>query len=228
VRAQKPNGNSGPGKSKPPGNRRQRLFCFSRFQLYRSLAQALRPLKILIVFVFNFETSLNCEVKAMNSTKSKMIMAVSTFLLSLLIIGLWKSSEMKLARTMEQKSLAMKHAASGGTSENQATYEKVICTCEIGSEPASPVEIAEVKDFAGNVLGVAAHIYQPEEVHLVIDGAKPKWDYLAVSADSGSESIKLVHQPGKVSKGYDWTLVLKGKGVNLKQKVKNCAAVSDE
>jgi hypothetical protein len=165
----------------------------------------------------------------MNSTKSKMIMAVSTFLLSLLIIGLWKSSEMQMVRTMEQRSLTGKHAAGGETSENRATYEKVICTCEVGSAPASPVEIAEVKDFAGNILGVAAHVYGPEEVHLVVDGAKPKWDYLAVSAaGSGPESIKLIHQPGKASKGYDWTLVLKGRDINLKQKVKNCAAVSDE
>jgi hypothetical protein len=164
----------------------------------------------------------------MNSTKSKLISAAATFLFSLFIFNIWPATEIKLSLKKNPESPSGQAAAEREKPENIRNYEKVICTCEGGSTRSAAVEIAEVKNLKGELLGVTAHVYQPEEAHLMIEGAVPKWDYLAVSAHSGTENIKIIHQPRKQSGGYDWVLVLKGERINLKQRVKNCTAVSDE
>lgn len=158
----------------------------------------------------------------------RLLIAVSTFFLSVYIFSWFQSGSPKTPKPEKQETSLKKVLVNGENTENKTTYQKVICTCRIGAEEIPAVQIAEVKDSKKNVLGIVAHVYQPREVHFMVEGAVPEYDYQALSAESGNESIKLIYRPQKKKKGFDWILLLKGKEMNFQQTLKDCGAVSDE
>jgi hypothetical protein len=160
----------------------------------------------------------------MNSLTIKSVIAASALFISILAVGLWKNQKSfnKISQPPVIKDVENQ------TSEINLNYEKIIYTCEIGEEDKPSVQIAEVKDFNGNILGVAAHVYQPEEVHLFIEGAVPRWNYASVSAESNTEKIKIIYPPQKANTAKKWILLLNGEDFHLEKAVKNCSEVSDE
>ena len=112
--------------------------------------------------------------------------------------------------------------------EDRTFQEKVIYTCRVGSEEVPALQIVEVRDWNGHYSGVAAHLTQPKEVHLMVSGARPEWDYSAISARSETDTIKISFQPKGQRDGYNWVLLLRGKETNFQQRVKDCGEVSDE
>ena len=165
-----------------------------------------------------------------NSLKTKLVVATSTFLLSLLTVGIRQPHHNEVYQTAPQTKVTAHVVAKDKTHDNYLAHlsnERVIYTCRLGTEESPAIQIAEIFDQYGNPAGVTAHVYQPEEIHLLIEGATAKWGNSSISAQANGISVKVIYRPQ--NSGEDkWLLELKGDGVYLKQTVKSCTEISDE
>ncbi len=111
----------------------------------------------------------------------------------------------------------------------KTSTEYVIYTCQVGSEEIPAVHIAEIQDINnGRVSGISVHVTSPEKIDLLIKGGKAVWDYKAVSAQHGINSVQVVYDPQAESPECDWVLSIKGKDTNFKTRVRDCMEVSAE
>jgi hypothetical protein len=114
-------------------------------------------------------------------------------------------------------------------SATKTSYEYVIYECQAGSEEIPAVHIAEVRDTKDErVTGISVHVTDPEKIDLTVKGGKAIWDYKAVSAHLGINTIQVTYDPQTDNAGYDWVLRIKGYNTNFETRVRNCMEISAE
>lgn len=173
----------------------------------------------------------------MKSVKTLFGLTVFT-LTALLLSGCFKTQAVSpktetadvSAGNTSQFTLPPKEVPSQPTSFATKTLtEYVIYTCQVGSEEIPAVHIAEIQDVNnGRVSGISVHVTSPEKIDLLIKGGKAVWDYKAVSAQHGVNSVQVVYDPQAESPEYDWVLSIKGKDTHFKTRVRDCMEVSAE
>jgi hypothetical protein len=159
---------------------------------------------------------------------TKLFIAIFTFLFGLLIWSFFKTEDQKINLSEGPDIIGSRLINNNEIPASKTSFEKVIYTCKVGDEKIPALQIAEVRDSQGKTTGVVAHLTQPREIHFMVGGASPKWDYSAVSARSENGSIEIIHRPAEQPDGSNWVLSLQGKKRNLTQNVKDCSEVSDE
>jgi hypothetical protein len=164
----------------------------------------------------------------MKSLFTKLIIAIFAFLFGLMCWSLLKIENRKDSTSESPENTVRSVIDHHEIIEPKSSYEKVIYTCRVGAEAIPALQIAEVRDTNGSILGVVAHLTEPREIHFMVGGAIPHWDSSAVSARSENGKIEISYQPKGQPDGFNWILSLQGKERNLKQKVKDCSEVSDE
>ncbi len=174
----------------------------------------------------------------MKSVKTSSGLAVFTLITALLISGCMKTQAVSTKTETTDVSAANNSQSSPPPSEiptepssfaNKTSYEYVIYECRTGSEEIPAVHIAEMRNFSNDrVTGISVHVSGAEKIDLLVKGGKAVWDYKAVAAQSGINSVQVVYDPQAESPEYDWVLSIKGKGTNFKTRVRDCMEVSAE
>lgn len=174
----------------------------------------------------------------MKSVKTLFGLAIFTLITAFLISGCLKSQAVSPKTDNTDVSAAINSQSSAPPKEipfeptsfaYKTSYEYVIYTCQVGSEEIPAVNIAEIRNFNNDrVSGISVHVSSLEKIDLLVKGGKAVWDYKAVSAHSGINSVQIVYDPQAESPGYDWVLRIKGKDTNFKTRVRDCMEVSAE